>query len=61
MEAQVEHVKPLHVNDITKLRYAECRYPYGEGKSMTFCALPTDGHSWCDYHKKIVFIAPRAR
>lgn len=60
MEAQSEQVKPLHTI-LMDLRYGQCRYPYGEKAPYTYCALPTDGHSWCDYHKIIVFNAPRTR
>lgn len=44
---------PLHA---LKADQSQCRFVTAEGPQYRFCALPTDGCSYCATHAKIVYV-----
>ncbi len=45
---------------LIKAGFAQCRFIVSETSSPAICCgAPTDGGSWCDWHKHIVYEASR--
>ena len=43
------------VTDIMKLKPGMCRWVDGDRGAWVWCGAPTDGGSWCEHHRAIVF------
>ena len=43
------------VTDIMKLKPGMCRWVDGDKGAWVWCGAPTDGGSWCEHHRAIVF------
>ena len=43
------------VTDIMKLKPGMCRWVEGDKGAWVWCGAPTDGGSWCEEHRAIVF------
>jgi hypothetical protein len=50
-----------HAVELIKAGFAQCRYIVGETSSAICCGAPTDGGSWCNWHRRIVYEAARPR
>ncbi len=51
-----------HAVELIKAGYAQCRYIVSENSRPAICCgAPTDGGSWCDWHRHIVYEASRQR
>lgn len=47
-----EAVEPLHIG-FTDLTAFNCHFPYGDAAPFTFCGHPSDGDSYCEYHRSV--------
>ena len=48
--------------ELIKAGFAQCRYIVSEGSQPAICCgAPTDGGSWCKWHRQIVFEAARPK
>ncbi len=43
------------VTDIMRLKPGMCRWVDGDRSAWVWCGAPTDGGSWCEEHRAIVF------
>ena len=43
------------ITDIMQLKPGMCRWVDGDRGAWVWCGAPTDGGSWCEYHRAIVF------
>ena len=51
-----------HAVELIKAGYAQCRYIVGESNEAALCCgAPTDGGSWCNWHRDIVYEPARQR
>jgi hypothetical protein len=51
-----------HAVELIKAGFAQCRYIVSEpSQAAICCGAPTDGGSWCGWHRKIVYEAARPR
>ena len=48
--------------ELIKAGFAQCRYIVSESSQPAICCgAPTDGGSWCKWHRQIVFEAARPK
>jgi hypothetical protein len=51
-----------HAVELIKAGLAQCRYIVSEGfEPAMCCGAPTDGGSWCAWHRRIVYEPARQR
>jgi hypothetical protein len=45
-----------HAVELIKAGFAQCRYIVSDGSETAICCgAPTDGGSWCGWHRHIVY------
>ena len=45
-----------HSVSLMRIRHAQCRFIISEpAQKPIFCGAPTDGGSWCPWHRRIVY------
>ena len=53
---------PKHAIELIKVGFAQCRYIVSEGAGPAICCgAPTEGGSWCSWHRQIVYEPARQR
>jgi hypothetical protein len=53
---------PKHAVELIKAGFAQCRYIVSDSSEPALCCgAPTDGGSWCDWHRHIVYEPARQR
>jgi len=51
-----------HTVELIKAGYAQCRYIVSNSSEPALCCgAPTDGGSWCNWHRDIVYEPARQR
>ena len=51
-----------HTVELIKAGFSQCRYIVSESSEPALCCgAPTDGGSWCDWHRRIVYEPARQR
>ena len=51
-----------HAVELIRAGFAQCRYIVSEESQPAMCCgAPTDGGSWCDWHRDIVYEPSRQR
>ena len=51
-----------HTVELIKAGFAQCRYIVSDASEPALCCgAPTDGGSWCDWHRHIVYEPARQR
>jgi hypothetical protein len=53
---------PKHAVELIKAGFAQCRYIVSDSfEPALCCGAPTDGGSWCAWHRRIVYEPARQR
>jgi hypothetical protein len=51
-----------HAVQLIEVGYAQCRFIVSEPSAPALCCgAPTDGGSWCEWHRQVVYESSRQR
>jgi hypothetical protein len=64
MTVSSPNIRPPSAKNVVQLidaGFAQCRFIVSESSPAMCCGAPTDGGSWCKWHREIVYEATRPR